>query len=311
MRIPAGRCRLRAAARPQTQLLEFTTGRGFRTPALQHTNLRVGEGYAGQAALERRMIYIPELAGNENGFQRSGRFSEEGFITYHAAPLISKGRVKGVMEVFHRTRFEVDQDWLDFLDALVAQAAIALDNASLFDNLEQTNIELVMAYDTTLEGWSRALELRDHETEGHSKRVTRMTLTLARALGIKECGPGPHPAGGHPARYRQDGHPGRYPAETRAAERIGMGPHAQASTLAYDMLSPIDYLRPAWTSPIVTMKNGMAVVPHAAKGEQIPLTARIFAIVDVWDALRLTALIAKPGRQKKPRLISRSRPATF
>ena len=77
-----------------------------------------------------------------------------------------------------------DRDWFDFLDALAEQATIAVENARLFNDLEHSNEELALAYDTTLEGWSRALDLRDEETEGHTQRVAEMTLRLARALSI-------------------------------------------------------------------------------------------------------------------------------
>src|SRR5574341_1711631 len=62
----------------------------------------------------------------------------------------------------------------------------SIDSATLFDDLQRSNIELALAYDTTLEGWSAALDLRDKETEGHTQRVTEMTLTLARAMGFSE-----------------------------------------------------------------------------------------------------------------------------
>jgi GAF domain-containing protein len=100
---------------PHTQVLAFTAGKGFRTKALQHTSLRVGEGHAGQAALERRVIFISDLNETENGFQRSHLLSGEQFISYFAAPLVARGHVKGVLEIFHRTHFEPDREWMDFL----------------------------------------------------------------------------------------------------------------------------------------------------------------------------------------------------
>ena len=75
---------------------------------------------------------------------------------------------------------------MEFLHTLAGQAAIAIDNAQLFENLQHSNQELIQAYDTTLEGWARALELRDRETEGHTRRVTELTLRLAKYMDIKE-----------------------------------------------------------------------------------------------------------------------------
>jgi hypothetical protein len=92
-------------------------------------------------------------------------------VAYFGVPLIAKGQVKGVLELYHRTALNPDAEWRDFLDTLARQTAIAVDNAGLFGELQRSNLELTLAYDTTLEGWASALELRDKETEGHSRRV--------------------------------------------------------------------------------------------------------------------------------------------
>ena len=97
-------------------------------------------------------------------------------------PLITKGQVKGVLEIFHRSPLNPNQEWFDFLEAIGALAAIAIDNASLFEGMQRTQEELMLAYDVTIEGWSRALDLRDKETEGHSQRVAEVTVELAQAF---------------------------------------------------------------------------------------------------------------------------------
>ncbi|MCJ7658454.1 MAG: GAF domain-containing protein, partial [Anaerolineales bacterium] len=234
---------------PHTQVFEFTTGRGFYTEALRHTSLRFGEGHAGLAALERRIVNIPDLFGSENGLQRSVLLSGEEFITYHAVPLVAKGKVKGVMEIFHRTRFEPDQEWLDFLDALAAQAAIAIENAALFDDVQQSNVELMMAYDTTLEGWSRALELRDHETEGHTKRVAKVTINLARALKIKEADLVHVHRGAILHDIGKMGIPDDILLKPGPLSEEEWKLMHQHPTLAFKLLSPIAYLRPALDIP--------------------------------------------------------------
>ena len=105
-------------------------------------------------------------------------------MSYHAAPLVAKGEVLGVLEVLHRRSFEPRPDWLDTLETLAGQAAIAVDNAQLFEGLERSNLELGRAYDETIEGWAKALDLRDKETEGNSRRVTETTVELCRLLGV-------------------------------------------------------------------------------------------------------------------------------
>jgi PAS domain S-box-containing protein len=168
----------------KTHVLEYAAGRGFRGRALQHTRLRIGEGHAGRAALERRMVVVPDLAQDPGRFARAPLLREEAFVSYIAVPLVAKGRVRGVMEVFHRASVRPDREWMEFLEALADQAAMAIENVNLFDELQRANVELALAYDTTLEGWTHALDLRDRETEGHTLRVTDTTVRLARALGV-------------------------------------------------------------------------------------------------------------------------------
>ena len=111
---------------------------------------------------------------------------EEGFVTYFAVPLLVKGLIKGVLEIFHRTALDPDEEWQTFLEAMAGQAAIAIDNSALFEDLPRSNADLALAYDSALEGWSRALDIRDKEIEGHARRVTEMTLRLAGATGLGE-----------------------------------------------------------------------------------------------------------------------------
>jgi len=189
--------------------------------------------------------------------------------------------------VFHRTSFEPTAEWLDFLNALAGQTAIAIDNATLFEGLQKSNLELAMAYDTTIEGWSRALDLRDKETEGHSRRVSEMTVKLARAYGLGEAelvqirwGALLHDIGkmGVPDSILLK------PGPLTDEEWVKMKMHP---TLAYEMLSPIRYLHQALEIPYSHHEKwDGSGYPHGLKGTQIPLAARIFAVVDVWDALR-------------------------
>ena len=168
-----------------TQTLEFAAGQGFQTAALQHTHLKLGQGHAGKAAIERRIVNIPNLMEDRNGFERAPLLLNEMFTAYYAIPLISKGQIMGVMELFNRTQHEADLEWRKFLEVIATQAAIAIDNARLFENLQRSNAELMLAYDTTLEGWSRALELHDRTAQEQSDRAADMATQLARELGVR------------------------------------------------------------------------------------------------------------------------------
>jgi len=121
--------------------LNYAAGRGFVGRSISRSQLRLGEGLAGRAALERRMVVVPDLAEVGEAFVRGQLLESEGFVTYYAVPLLAKGQVKGILEVFHRTSLAPDPEWLEFLAALAGQAAIAVDNASLFEGLQRSNVE--------------------------------------------------------------------------------------------------------------------------------------------------------------------------
>jgi HD-GYP domain-containing protein (c-di-GMP phosphodiesterase class II) len=201
-------------------------------------------------------------------------------------PLISKGKLKGVLEIFEKEHLHHDRAWVDFLNSLAGQAAIAIDNASLFIDLQRSNTDLRLAYETTLEGWSAALDLRDRETEGHTQRVTKLTEQIAKSIGLTSNellnlrrGSLLHDIGkvGVPDRILHK----RGPLTNN--EWKTMRKHPQ---FAYDMLSPIAYLHGALDIPYCHHEKwDGSGYPRGLKGEEIPLAARIFAVADVYDAL--------------------------
>ena len=270
----------------KTHFLEFAAGSGFRTSALQHTRLKIGEENAGKTALERKVFHVPNLNTQVTGFLRSPLLRQESFIAYYAVPLIAKGQVLGVLEIFHRALLETDYEWQNLMEMLAGQAAIAIDNAVMFTHLELSNNELTLAYDKTIEGWSRALDLRDKETEGHSRRVTEMTYKLANQMGIKE------PELAHMCRGAMLHDIGKVaipdnillkPGPLNDDEWITMRRHP---LIAVELLTSIDHLAPAMDIPRSHHEkwNGMGY-PDSLSGEDIPLAARLFAVVDVYDAL--------------------------
>jgi PAS domain S-box-containing protein/putative nucleotidyltransferase with HDIG domain len=272
---------------PHEMTLEYALGLGFRTNALSHSRLPLGEGHAGRAALARKTIRVSPLTLSSDGFGRSRELPKEEFVDYIAVPLISKGHVKGVLEIFNRTPLDVDREWLDFLEALGTQSAIAIDNAEMYNDLELSHAELILAYNTTLEGWSRALDYRDKETEGHSKRVTDLTVATARAMGMSDAelvhvrrGALLHDIGklGVPDSILLK--PGKLTDEEWKIMK-------QHPVIAYELLSPITFLKEAVDIPYCHHEKWDGTgYPRGLRAEQIPPAARIFALVDVWDALR-------------------------
>jgi putative nucleotidyltransferase with HDIG domain len=247
----------------------------------------MGEGSAGRVALERRPLIVRDLTEEGANFARAQLLAEDTFIFYCAVPLIAKDKIKGVIEVFLRTPFDPPSQWLDFFSVIATHAAIAIDSTQLFEDLQSLNAKLVTAYDETLEGWSRAMDFRDKETEGHTQRVTQMTLQLARLLGVGETELSYMRWGALLHDIGKIGIPDSIllkPDNPTDEEWVIMRKHPE---VAYEMLSPISFLRPALDIPYCHHEKWDGTgYPRGLKGEQIPLAARIFAIADVWDALR-------------------------
>jgi PAS domain S-box-containing protein len=270
---------------PETLWLDCVAAQGFQTRPQPFASISFDDELIGQVITNREAVILTEV--NQRFPEvRNHLMAAEGFQTYIGVPLVVKERILGILEIFQRQPFDPDQEWMNFLATLAGQAAIAIDNHTLFANLERSNDDLRRAYDATIEGWSRALDLRDKETEGHTRRVTETTIKLARRMGINEeeiihiwRGALLHDIGKLGVADSILHKPGPLTAE----EWAEMKKHPQH---AWDMLAPVAYLRPALDIPYGHHErwdgNGY---PLGLGGEQIPLAARIFAIVDVWDAL--------------------------
>jgi putative nucleotidyltransferase with HDIG domain len=178
----------------------------------------------------------------------------------------------------------------------------------LFDDLQRSNNNLITAYDATLEGWSRALDLRDQDTEGHTLRVTVMTENLARALGVSNEDLIDIHRGALLHDIGKIGIPDNIllkPGSLSDSEWAIMCEHPM---IAYNLISPIAFLKGAIDIPYCHHEqwNGSGY-PRGLKGEQIPLAARIFSIVDVWDALRSDRPYRKAWPERRVRMYLRER----
>ena len=271
---------------PALKTLEFAGGYGFHTRGIERSHLRLGEGHAGRAILQRRIVHVSNLPETGSSFMRAALLTNENFLEYYGVPLISKGEVKGLLEVFHRSPLRPSPEWMEFLETLAGQAAIAIDNSQLFENIQRTNMELGLAYEATIEGWSRAMDLRDEETEGHTQRVSDKAISLARTLGMQDDEIVHLRRGALLHDIGKIGVPDHILLKTGDLtddEWVIMRKHPQ---FAYEMLHPIAYLRPSLDIPYMHHEKwDGSGYPRGLKGEQIPLAARIFAIVDVYDAL--------------------------
>jgi PAS domain S-box-containing protein/putative nucleotidyltransferase with HDIG domain len=267
------------------QTLKPTAGRGFGVP-IAEDELRLGDGLAGYAALEQRTVHVPDLRADGRLGASVEAAAQVGFVSYWAVPMLTKGQLQGVIELYTRAPLVPDGEWFEFLETFADQGAIAVESAQLFRSLERSNIELQLAYDRTIEGWAYALDLKDEETAGHSKRVTRLTVRMAQRIGMdaKEI---VHVQRG--ALLHDIGKMGipdsillkRGPLTPEERQEIERHP-----VYAYELLSPIEFLRPAIDIPYCHHEKwDGSGYPRGLVGEQIPVPARIFAIVDVFDAL--------------------------
>lgn len=209
-----------------------------------------------------------------------------GFRSCLGVPLLSQGRAVGLLTLFSKSQFREDREWTGFMETLAGQATIAVETSRLFSEAERSRQELLAAYESTIEGWAYALDMRDKETEGHSRRVMELTASLAQALGVDDeemvhlrRGAMLHDVG----KMAIPDHILRKPGALSPDEWEIMRRHP---VYARDMLSRIDYLRPALDIPYCHHEKwDGGGYPQGLAGTDIPLSARIFAVVDVYDAL--------------------------
>jgi uncharacterized domain HDIG len=265
---------------------------------IEHINLLQQE-FAFSQTIVRRVADSCEPVLTTNA-QEDPRFVDQVSVAAYqlrsiiCAPLKNKDQLIGVIYVDNRARAGIfQQSDLEMIKAFANQAAVAIENARLFDNLQRSNRELEkanrdlqQAYQKTLEGWVHALDLKDKETEGHTQRVTILTERLARSMGVEDDtlihirrGALLHDIGkmGIPDSILLK--PGELTEEERAIVR-------QHPVYAYEMLNPIEFLRPAMDIPYCHHEKWDGTgYPRGLKGMEIPFAARIFPVVDVWDAL--------------------------
>jgi putative nucleotidyltransferase with HDIG domain len=225
--------------------------------------------------------------GSHPRFWAARGLEERGFSSYVALPVHLDDSQPGLLELFSHGPLYLKSGDADFLQALRSQASIALENARLLHNLSESNRRLLRAYDSTIEGWSSTLALRDEETQEHTLRVTRLSLLLADKLGVLEeerkylrWGALLHDIGkmGIPDSILLK------PGPLTDEERLIMEKHP---IYAYECLRKIEFLDQALAIPFCHHEHwDGSGYPQGLVGKSIPLPARIFAVADVWDALR-------------------------
>lgn len=214
--------------------------------------------------------------------------SESGsMFHFHAlgvVPLTDRHGTLGAIAVGRPDGFASDD--IRLLTSIADMVANAVRRVTLREQTERDALELTRAYDSTIAGWSNALDLRDHETEGHTLRVTDLTLKLALEAGFTQD---------ELAHVRRGGllHDiGKMAVPDAILLKQGPLTDDEWEVMrrhpgtAFELLSPIDYLRPALDIPYCHHERwDGGGYPRGLKGVDIPKAARLFAVVDVWDAL--------------------------
>ncbi|MEE8349048.1 MAG: PAS domain S-box protein [Acidobacteriota bacterium] len=283
---------------PNTRILKPFASRGFRSIAATRSQAVLGEGLAGKTALERKLIRISNLAESKEQFSRAELFSEEEFVTYYGVPLVARGELKGVLELFNRSALPPDSNWSDFLTAVASQTAIAIDNADLVTRLQRENTDLGFAYDMMLEKVAEALDQRERMPRGHCRRVSEMTVLLGNAMGVPEV----------ELAHLRRGALLHDLGKLRIPEKLLLKPSAltdeeweimcQHPNYAHQLISSVPHLRRAVDIPYSHHEKwDGSGYPQGLKGDEIPLSARVFAVVEAWDVLA----VDRPYREAWPR----------
>jgi HD-GYP domain-containing protein (c-di-GMP phosphodiesterase class II) len=237
--------------------------------------------------LEIKMRRSPIILADASSDPRLRRWGETSYVRgWMSVPLITRGEVIGYITLDNHVEAAYSLEAGNLAQAFAHQAAAAIENARLFEGMQNSLEELNQAYESTIEGWSKAMDLRDKETEGHTQRVTELTTRLAISMGINGEALVHMRRGALLHDIGKMGVPDRIllkPDNLSDDELILMRRHPK---YAYDMLSAISYLRPALEIPYCHHErwDGKGY-PQGLKAEEIPLAARLFAVVDVWDAL--------------------------
>ena len=254
---------------------------GLLTASLNH------HPHIQKAILKKTPVYVKDARTETLSPAEKSVVDSRGLVSILYFPLLLKDRATGVFiigttkDVRQLTGSEIELSYV-----LSFQVSLAVANAQLYQKAQEAIIELTRAYDATLEGWSRVLDMRDHVTDEHTQRVADLTVALAARMGIPESGLGQIRRGALLHDIGKMAIPDailQKPDILTEAELAIMRTHPQK---AQQIISQIDYLKNALDIPYCHHEKWDGTgYPRGLKGEEIPLAARIFAVVDVYDAI--------------------------
>jgi PAS domain S-box-containing protein len=252
----------------------------------QQSEVPISNTLSGQVILSRRTLIIQDLPSYAASHEIGNSIFTHDFRAYVGIPLISKGKIRGIFQTFYKKPLSDNEEYISLLEAFASQAAIAADNINTYNEIQQTNTNLVLALDAVLISWASSLELRDFEPQGHPQRLADLTLQLAKLMAV------PKEELIHIWRGALLHDIGKISiSEDIMLKKGKLTPEEwesiyQHTIIAEKLLSPINFLNPAKEIPIYHHERwDGSGYPKGLKGEEIPLSARIFMVVEVYDTL--------------------------
>jgi HD-GYP domain-containing protein (c-di-GMP phosphodiesterase class II) len=285
----------------EASLLEcrFATGPGAE--AIKRVRVPLGKGIVGQSVARHEALMLVDAQQDPRVFRAADE--QTGFVTRSllCVPLVRQGQAIGAIEAVNKHHgLAFTRDDLDLLRSIANSAALAIENARLF-------ADLAASYDSTLEALAAALDLRDRETEGHSRRVVAYTARLARERGLREAEITEICRGALLHDIGKIGVPDAIllkPSALTSEERRLIEKHPQEG---FEMLLGVPYLKDEIQIVLAHQERwDGSGYPFGLRGETIPLGARLFAVADTFDALTSD----RPYRQGRPMAEAREIVAT-
>jgi HD-GYP domain-containing protein (c-di-GMP phosphodiesterase class II) len=272
---------------PPSRRFEVIATHGLKTPDLAKLRLFLESGLAGKSLDRHQLVWIEDLQSAHSDFRPIYRLDEDGYRGYLALPLIGHNDPTGMIEVFWRQPQPSQRSHQEFLERIAEQTAFAIQRAGILKDLRHRNEELQTKYDAMIEGLSRALEIRDIETEGHTRRVSQFAMRLVEHMHIP---PDTWDSIRQGALLHDIGKLGipdailLKPGSLTPQERKVMQQHVM---YGYNILAPIISARHTLDITLYHHEHWDGKgYPYGLKAEQIPLVARLFTIIDVYDALK-------------------------
>jgi HD-GYP domain-containing protein (c-di-GMP phosphodiesterase class II) len=280
-----------------TLRLEYAAGFGLSEQNLKSYTVKIGEGLPGRAALERRILGASLPAEQVASSFISSVLYQERFQVMFAAPIEAKGNLKGVLEIYMRQKHVPNDEWMEMLEIFVGKLGDAIHDTEVIRDKNRLLAEVELAYDAMCDAWVRELELILDEPQGHTKNLAELAVRLGKQFNLSKTslvdiyrGVILHDLG----MLRVPHHIIRKKSSLTSEERHSIQIHPMHT---YDVLGRIDRLRTSLDIPLYHHERwDGGGYPFHFKGEQIPFAARIYAVVDVWDAMRST----RPYREAHP-----------